>query len=79
LDAAGVAASWDITSDSLAAWLAGQLAADELVIVKSAKITEPYTLSGLQQQQILDAAFTQFADLLTCKIQVLNKDSFALS
>ncbi len=34
--AAKLPASWDITSDSLAAWLAGKLGADRLILVKHA-------------------------------------------
>ncbi len=42
LDAAGIPASWDITSDSLAAWLAGQIQAQHLLLVKSvAGLDEP--------------------------------------
>lgn len=33
-NAAGLAASWDTTSDSLAAWLAGRLGASRLILVK---------------------------------------------
>ena len=36
LDQAGIPSTWDITSDSLAAWLAKSLSAQELVLVKSA-------------------------------------------
>jgi len=32
--AAGLQASWDLTSDSLAVWLAGQLGAERLILVK---------------------------------------------
>ncbi|HXT06775.1 MAG TPA: hypothetical protein VN715_07545 [Roseiarcus sp.] len=32
--AAGLRASWDLTSDSLAVWLAGQLGAERLILVK---------------------------------------------
>ena len=35
LDAAGIPARWDITSDSLAAWLAGQVQAKHLLLIKS--------------------------------------------
>jgi aspartokinase-like uncharacterized kinase len=35
LDAAGIPATWDITSDSLAAWVAGCLNASNLLLVKS--------------------------------------------
>jgi len=35
LDEADISASWDITSDSLAAWLAGQIKAQHLLLVKS--------------------------------------------
>jgi 5-(aminomethyl)-3-furanmethanol phosphate kinase len=34
LGAAGIAPSWDVTSDSLAAWLAGRIGAGRLLLVK---------------------------------------------
>lgn len=76
LDQAGIAASWDITSDSLAAWLAGYIGADELIIVKSAPIPEQASLLGLQQQGILDAAFLRFTAQAHYKINVIYKDRF---
>jgi aspartokinase-like uncharacterized kinase len=76
LDKAGIAASWDLTSDSLAAWLAGRIEADELIIVKSAPIPEHASLSDLQRQRILDAAFHAFTARANYKISVLNKDHF---
>jgi 5-(aminomethyl)-3-furanmethanol phosphate kinase len=33
--------SWDVTSDSLAAWLAGELGATQLVLMKPAEASEP--------------------------------------
>ncbi|WFP51703.1 uridylate kinase [Methylomonas sp. EFPC3] len=76
LDAAGVPASWDVTSDSLAAWLAGRIAADELVVVKSAAVVAGTDWPELQRQGILDPAFARFADAASCKISVVNKDDF---
>lgn len=56
LDRDGVPASWEITSDSLAAWLAGKLGAERLVLVKS---TLPLSLdpSILRASGIVDEAF----------------------
>lgn len=76
LDDAGIAAGWDVTSDSLAAWLAGQANADALLLVKSAAIDTDATLAELQQQGIVDAAFNRFAAPLRCPITVINKDRF---
>lgn len=76
LDEEGVAATWDITSDSLAAWLAGQLAVDELIVVKSAEIAGGTPLSALQQQGIVDAAFLRFTTRANYKITVIDKDCF---
>ncbi len=76
LDSAGIASSWDITSDSLAAWLAGQLQADELMLVKSAQVAGDATLAELQALGILDAGFLGFAERLTCPITVLNQRDF---
>ncbi len=76
LDRAGIAASWDVTSDSLAAWLAEQVIADELVLVKSADARVDATLDELQVQGIVDAAFNRYAERLRCPITVINKDRF---
>lgn len=76
LDRAGLAASWDITSDSLAAWLAGQLGVDELIIVKSAEIVAGMSLIKLHRQGIVDAAFLKFTAQADYKITVINKDRF---
>jgi len=76
LDSAGIAASWAITSDSLAAWLAGQVRAGQLILVKAAPVDSRLSLSALQAQGIVDAAFTDFAAALRCDITVINKDQF---
>ncbi len=76
LDSAGVPASWDITSDSLAAWLAARLGADELILVKSAQISAGASLLDLQEQGTVDAAFSGFAAGVSCPITIINKDCF---
>lgn len=76
LDRPDIAAGWDVTSDSLAAWLAGRVRADELWLVKSAEVDADAAPKELQQQGILDAAFGRFAGHLRCPITVINKDRF---
>jgi aspartokinase-like uncharacterized kinase len=76
LNSAGIPASWDVTSDSLSAWLAKQLKADSLVLVKSARINRFSSISDLQQQGIVDAAFLSFTDQLGCPITIIDKDEF---
>ena len=53
--------SWDVTSDSLAAWLAGQLSAQDLVLVKSAP--RPHgriSAETLAKEGLVDPAFPGF-------------------
>jgi aspartokinase-like uncharacterized kinase len=57
-----IAASWDITSDSLAAWLARKLRANRLVLVKSVTITNGATAVDLARRGIVDAAFPAYLD-----------------
>ena len=57
LDKADIPATWDITADSLAAWLAMQLVAERLVLVKSADIPNNATLEQLSTLGIIDSAF----------------------
>lgn len=54
-----LAASWDVTSDSLAAWLAGRLGSERLLLVKRA---DPRSgqLSDLARDGMVDRQFTGF-------------------
>lgn len=79
LDHAKIPASWEITSDSLAVWLAIQLQANSLLIIKSSPIASQSSLSALQAQGILDGKFIHFANQFTGKIHVLNHHSFITS
>jgi 5-(aminomethyl)-3-furanmethanol phosphate kinase len=56
-----IAESWEVTSDSLAAWLARRLDADRLILVKSAPPPPP-PLSPilLAQQGLVDPAFPAY-------------------
>jgi aspartokinase-like uncharacterized kinase len=57
----GIAATWDITSDSLAAWLAGQFTAARLVLVKSIALSESSVLAtALARRGIVDPAFPDY-------------------
>lgn len=79
LDNAGIRASWDITSDSLAAWLAGTLSASELILIKSVAIDANLSLHQLAKQNIVDRAFCDFVAQAAFKIKVINIQSWVSS
>lgn len=76
LDRAGIAASWDITSDSLAAWLAGTLGAEALILVKSAEIAKDAVIGELAVAGLVDPAFPRFTNNAMFKTTIVNKDTF---
>ena len=73
---AGVTSSWDVTSDSLAAWLAGALSARELVLVKSAVIDANLSITELVEKGVLDKAFCHFTEQTAFKIKIINQQDF---
>ncbi|EIC30518.1 MULTISPECIES: hypothetical protein [Methylomicrobium] len=75
LDRAGIPANWNITSDSLAAWLAGRLSAGELILVKSVAIDAGTSLAELAERQIVDKAFCAYAQDARFKITLINQST----
>ncbi|RWI11089.1 (5-formylfuran-3-yl)methyl phosphate synthase [Mesorhizobium sp.] len=58
LPAPDIPASWDVTSDSLAAWLAGKLGANALLLIKqTGAFSGSDTIDGLAARGIVDAGF----------------------
>ncbi len=78
LDNAGIPASWDISSDSLAVWLAKTLSATELILIKSAAIDADLSLQQLAEQHIVDKAFCDFVLQAAFKTRIINAQDFGL-
>ncbi len=70
-----VDAGWHVTSDSLALWLAAELVADGVVLVKSAVLPPASaTIGSMQGDGVLDESFEQYAVRLDRPIHVINRD-----
>lgn len=54
--------SWDVTSDSMAAWVAAQWPADELILVKSVNLPEHITAVEASRTGLVDIHFPLIAD-----------------
>ncbi|MEQ1560530.1 MAG: uridylate kinase [Methyloglobulus sp.] len=76
LDNAGIASTWDITSDSLSAWLAKTLGADELIVVKSVKIDVDFNMYKLIEQKIVDEGFHDFITGSSFQLKIIYAKDF---
>lgn len=76
LNAAKIPASWEITSDSLAAWLATKLDAEKLIVVKSCDINSRLTIDDLVEQKIVDGEFPHFINCAKFELTILSADAF---
>ena len=56
-----IAESWEVTSDSLALWLATRLDAGRCILVKSANLPSETDPAILARDGLVDAAFPRFA------------------
>jgi aspartokinase-like uncharacterized kinase len=61
LAASEVPEAWDMTSDSLAAWLAGVVGAHRLLLIKSRDMAAPVSANDLAADKVVDPLFTRFA------------------
>ena len=75
-DLSAINANWEVTSDSLAAWLASQLGAAELILVKSVEIPINLTVHQMQKIGLVDKSFYTFTKNTPYKITLINKHQF---
>ncbi|MDD5033615.1 MAG: amino acid kinase [Methylococcaceae bacterium] len=79
LDEAGIPASWDISSDSLAGWLAGRLGAKHLLLVKSVAFNPPEsaTCQTLIDDGLIDLRFDEYGMRETFQSWICGPDDYA--
>jgi len=65
--------NWDVTSDSLSAWLAGQLKSPTLVLVKSVEVGEA-DANNMAARGLIDPCFWEFAATASCAVRILGKN-----
>jgi 5-(aminomethyl)-3-furanmethanol phosphate kinase len=66
--------SWDVTSDSLAAWLAGKLGASALLMVKSVVLGGSHTdVEEWSRRGWVDSAFKKFSSGARFRIHMLGQ------
>lgn len=64
--------SWDVTSDSLALWLARELGADHVALVKSCVIPAGQDWDALSNAGIVDRRFSCWANTHHCRVTLLE-------
>ena len=75
LACADIPAGWNVTSDSLAAWLAAELHAEVLVLIKSVQVTEARaTWMELASRGWVDLEFPRFAAAAGCPVRIIGSD-----
>ncbi len=74
-----IPASWSVTSDSLAAWLAGKLNARELIVIKAATCSAAASINEFVEQGLLDTAFSTFVQPEIYSVKVISSHDFLAS
>lgn len=76
LNVAQISPSWEMTSDSLAAWLATELDAKKLIIVKSCDVDSSLNVEELTAKGIVDGEFAHFVTGAKFDLNVTSADAF---
>lgn len=67
--------SWDVTSDSLALWLASQLSAAHVTLVKSCEIPVAQDWDALAAAGIVDRRFPALARAARCTVELATREA----
>jgi aspartokinase-like uncharacterized kinase len=68
--------NWTVTSDSLAAWLATQLQANKLTLIKSVACDSFYSIEQFLEAGIIDESFPSFVKDSPFLTQIISVETF---
>lgn len=72
-----IEASWEVTSDSLALWLARRLASPSLILVKSARLPGAASAAELAEEGVIDRAFPRLLPGFRGRVRLLHRTAAA--
>ena len=75
-EAPDIAESWDVTSDSLAAWLAVRLGASRLVLIKQVIVDGAPDLAALSRSGVIDPALGETLEGSGVELAILGPGQF---
>jgi aspartokinase-like uncharacterized kinase len=80
---ASIPQNWQVTSDSLSAWLANKLGAEQLILVKSKSLITyqkeaPSKLQHLVDDELIDSQFVNFSTDKSFQAWALNKADYSI-
>ena len=75
--------NWQVTSDSLSAWLANKLGAEQLILVKSSPLISyqtkaPTAIQHLVDDEVIDSQFANFSAGKNFQAWALNKADYTI-
>jgi 5-(aminomethyl)-3-furanmethanol phosphate kinase len=73
--ASDIAESWDVTSDSLAAWLARRLGARRLVLIKQVDVSGPASIEALSARGVIDPALRGVLQGSGVELNIIGPDA----
>jgi aspartokinase-like uncharacterized kinase len=74
-DAPDTLTTWDVTSDSLALWLARRLNAERVLVVKAGRVDPALGLADLAAAGVVDRRFPQWAQDAAFPVDVVQVDA----
>lgn len=77
LQAHGIVPGWDITADSLALWLATQLGAHGLLLVKSCPIDRSMDWDAMADHEVVDRRFPSLVAAFPARIELVHRSELA--
>ena len=80
LNQAGLGANWNITSDSLAAWLSMTIQASHLTLIKSTPAADKLdSITEWVKNEVVDSEFSAFTKKARFNIQIMSAEKFCSS
>lgn len=69
--------NWSVTSDSLSAWLAKKINADQLILIKRTNVDSDQSINELEKKNIVDSSLEYFLERVNFKTNYFSAEQYS--